>query len=189
MNVTKRMKKWMNNYADIIDFDTDNNIATVHLHYDTVDDLLEENLQSTCISLDVIKELQSILLRIPYDFKVDYVITVSDYKGCDKEMLHQAFDRTVEMIKFSRDKRHHRISKIMIRNIFWGLAVAIVMILCQKFSVFSSSGPIFSVIILQLINIGFELYFEEGVTFFAVDNPKEKIHYRRFKRFNSVVFE
>lgn len=188
MELSKRNLKWINNNSDLFDFDMDNAMATVYLHYASVDEVVDNFLRTIHISEDVLLEIRDVLDRIPSDFKVNYVVTIDDYGEYNKDEVLAAFYRSIDELECSWSKKKHKMSKLMGIYLVVGILVAIILVITEKFAVFKFAGPIFSGIMVVLIDVRFELFFEEGFSFFAINNPKKNITYKKFKRINEIIF-
>lgn len=171
MVLSRRVSRRMDNIKDFCDFDTDTETATLHLVFQSADEIIERRLSSVnspVISESALEKLEGYLEFVPKEFKVNYQIEIADYKGYDPKKLEESFNRTMEL----RDNRdaagNSNMKSKMSVFVVVGLIVLLFVIFNSRYKWFASAGLPISATIAFILELLFELYFEKGMTHFLI---------------------
>ena len=92
------------------DVDEENKIVKLDLHYESVDEVLDEHLDTKVASFNREKfaAIQDIVSDFPLEYKVDVGIKIDDYKQYRPEEIMDGFKDAVELTLFSGTKEHRK---------------------------------------------------------------------------------
>ena len=187
MELSKRTLKQMRNLESFCDFDTRGAVATLHLRFQTLSEIVDENRGSAeepVLRAEAIDLLKTEMERVPKEFKVNFEIEIADDRDYDPQLLERTYSRAME-IKDYRRKTHDRQKRSqMAKFVLLGSGLMLFVILNSKYKWFSSAGLPFSFTIAYLLELIFEVYFEEGMTHFFVTSVYER--FDRNHRFGAI---
>ena len=168
----------MENLKGICDFDTETGIATVYVHHDCAEEIINKNIgniKDPALKSEEIEYLEYLLGVVPEEFNMKVSMTIDDYQGYDPQALIRAYDRALEIKDYSEKSYHKKKKVLMTVFILFGLALLILMTLAQKNGWFAPGGKALNVIMIIIIELLFEVYFEESFIFFTVSKGYQKL--------------
>ena len=172
------------------DFDMNNAVATMHIHFKTVSELLNMNLSSfekPVVNEEAIDILKNAVDMVPRKFKVDFIIHIDDYQNYDAESVLTAFQSAMETYKFRNKVKNKTKKSKMSVFLVVGLLILCIYVCDSHYRWFSSAGPVFSVIIAFLIELMFEVYFEDGSVYFTVNQIYRRHEGDNRRRFGKII--
>lgn len=181
----------LNQYHDV---DFENNIVTVHAHFDSVEDLfynsrVVKNGKKPLISDDVSNRFESILNRIPKHYKLNLEIDIDDYKDYSAEKLREIVYENLVMKKdFYRIKIHKNYHQAIILGAI-GILFLIINILCQSFKLFGQLDGLVNLIVTEFIDIAAWVFIWEAVTISLLETAEHRNYLRSLnKSINDITF-
>ena len=187
--LSKRTLKRIQNLEGICGFDMENAAASVEYRFETVSGILDKKRSrngAPAISAETLLLFSYGLEMIPKEFKVDFRIVIGDYEGYDPETVQTALLKAVAARKDRRQATVRTARERMSAFILMGIVLLLVAILNAKFKWFASSGIAFSAVIAMILELAFELHFEEGIVYFTVKRFYEKLERTDRSRIGSI---
>lgn len=126
MRRSKRILKQIENLSDIFEFDLNNNIAKIPLHYDTPEDLLDMHLSSPkkpVVSDDTIEYLEALISYVPKEFSVDFELIIDDYLEYDPESIMRALKITIENTFYYYDETRKKDNVLAVVFLILGMMI------------------------------------------------------------------
>ena len=187
MVLSKRTLKRMENIGSVCSFDTDKEVATLNMHFADVSELIDERLSNESkliMSQEAMDVLYDGLELVPVEFRVNYNISIDDCRCYDVRIIEEAFNQAIAdrdyMSKIRKAQKH----SIMSVFVVLGLVLLLISSYTVGNNVFNWAGLSFSAIIAFVLELMFEVYFEEGVSYFVVMRIYEKFGYNN--RFGTI---
>lgn len=187
MVLSKRTLKRMENIGSVCSFDTDKEVATLNMHFADVSELIDERLSNESkliMSQEAMDVLYDGLELVPVEFRVNYNISIDDCHCYDVRIIEEAFNQAIAdrdyMSKIRKAQKH----SIMSVFVVLGLVLLLISSYTVGNNVFNWAGLSFSAIIAFVLELMFEVYFEEGVSYFVVMRIYEKFGYNN--RFGTI---
>lgn len=171
MILSRRTYKRMDNIRDFCDFDTTNGTATLHLRYRSVEEVIDGRLSTVgapVVSAGAIEMLEEYLEYVPKEFKVNFQIEIADYRGYNPEELEISYKKTMEAGDFKEKTGLNKKQSKMRVFVVVGLIMLLFVIFNSRYKWFAAVGLPLSATIAFVLELFFELYFEEGMTHFVV---------------------
>lgn len=171
MVFSKRTSRRMDNIRDFCDFDPKSMTATLHLQFQSAEEIIDSRLSTVnapVVSADAVELLEAYLEYVPQEFKVDYQLEIRDCKCYDPQKLEASFIKTMEIRQCSERACSKGKQSKMGVFVIVGLIMLLVVYVNSKFKWFAFAGLPVSAVIAFVLELIFELYFEEGMTYFAV---------------------
>ncbi|MDO4938404.1 MAG: hypothetical protein Q4E54_00375 [Lachnospiraceae bacterium] len=182
----------MENLKKICDFDTETGIATLHVHYDSVEEIVDsskgdkDNPWIRDEAIDYINELMSF---IPMEFDVRMSVTIDDYQDYDPDNLLEAYETVCRIRGYSEENHNKKKKTIMLCFIPVGLILLFLTVAANKNYLLEYAGPVLKMIAVILLEALFEVYFEEGIVFFTVTQVYRKVISRGDSRFKGIILQ
>lgn len=190
MVLSRRTLRRMDNIKDFCDFDTTNKIATLKLNFKSVWELIDERLSSIDEPVAVANAaeiFEQYLEYVPKEFKVNFQITFSDYSGYDPKKIEASIEKSMEVRDY-RQKMNYGIKQSkMSAFVVVGLIMLLFCIFNSRYKWFAFVGLPFSATIAFVIELFFELYFEEGMSYFVVTGIYDA--FSREDRFGKIIIQ
>lgn len=190
MVLSRRTMRRMDNIKHFCDFDMEEGSATLHLNFQSVDEIIDGRLSTEkepYVSLEAIGMLEEYLEFIPKEFKVDFQIKISDCKGYDCQKLEEAFKKTMDIRDYNESTGSEKQKSKMGVFVVVGLIFLLFVIFNSRYAWFNSVGLPLSAGIAFVLELAFELYFESGMTHFAVTKLYDKFgNESRFGRISII---
>ena len=99
MKLNRHTLRQIENLKNLYDFDLENQVVTIPLHYETTDDLIDGHLSQPgkpVVSKEALDYLIDIIMSIPSVFTVDFALKVDDYGDYTHKQLIEAIRNTIE---------------------------------------------------------------------------------------------
>lgn len=189
MTLNKRTLKRMENLKEICDFDIKNEIATLKLDCDTVFDIIDPNISTIeypVINKEAIQILEDYLDVVPKEFKVNFQITIKDYKEYKPDTILHAYHSALNTKTYRQKTFKKALNSRMTRFLLMGLILAIPFIFNEKYNFFRSYGTVVSTLIAFFLEFIFELFFEEGFVYFVVTRCFRKLRQNNRQRIGNI---
>lgn len=171
MNISKRTLRWIDNISDFCDIDTENRVATLYLHFDRAEEIINTK-QSTpthpVISAETIERMAHNMSIIPDAFDVAYDIAIDDYQGYDPDQLLQAYRSGLESRYYRIDKDNKSAHIAWFISALIGLCVLLLMVVGKHYGWFGAASSIAAMFMVGFLEIFFEIFFEESFIFFFI---------------------
>lgn len=171
MVLSRRTVRRMDNIKEFCDFDTEKKTATVHLKFKSAEEIISGRLstpESPVVKAEVPEMLEGYLEFVPGEFKVNFNIEIEDYMGYDSGKLEEAFNNTMEVRDYRAKSGYSSKRSKMAVFVVVGLIMLLFVIFNSRYKWFAEAGLPFSATIAFVLELMFELYFEEGLTHFVV---------------------
>lgn len=192
MILSRRTLKRIENLGKACEFDLENAVATVNLHFRTVSEIIDTKLSTAEIPVvhtDAITRLEDCLAIVPKEFKVDFKIIIADYQGYDPERILNAYRSAMATLTFKRKTSNKKSRSRMGAFIMMGLFLLLPLILNMQYNWFEFPSLIVSIATVYILELIFELFFEEGIGYFAVTRVFNKIFADERKRIGTIRLE
>ena len=178
MVLSRRTLKRMENLGSVCSFDTDKEVATLNMHFADVSEIIDTRMSSEnrlVVNEETIELLYDGLELIPNEFRVNYVISIDECRGYDSKTVEEAFSRAVAKKDYKKTvgKDHKR--EVMVVFVVVGLIFLVISKYTAQNNMFGWAGLSFSAIIAFVLELMFEVYFDEGVTHFVVTRIYERL--------------
>ncbi len=177
MVLSRRVYRRMSNIKDFCDFDLESKTAILRLNYQSVDEIIDCRLSRgdlPVISTDALEALEGYLEFVPKEFKVNYQIKIADYKGYDSKKLEEAYNKAMEVRDCKEAAGSNKMKSKMGVFVVVGLIVLLFIIFNSRYNWFAAAGLPISATVAFILELIFELYFEEGMTHFLVTRLYDK---------------
>lgn len=181
----------MEQYFDV---DNENKIVTVHVHFDSVEQLFNnyrvvKSGKKPLISNEVSEKLEQILERIPKRYKLNLEISIDDYNQFSKEQLKQIVYENLLMKKFSYrikiQKNYHQ--AFILGGI--GVLFLVLNIVGQFLHWFGPIDGIFNLIMSKFIDIAAWVFIWEAVTISLLESTEHRGLLKALdKKINDIIF-
>ena len=182
----------MENLKGVCDFDTKAGIATVYIHYDSAEELIDPAVgthDSPVINEEALNYIQEIVDIVPEDFKVRISLTIDDYQDYDKHVLLDAYHSCMESYVFTEKSPNKKKRILMLLFTILGLSFLALSIAARKNNWFAFGGRSFNIIAVILVEILFDVYFEESLVFFTISRTYQKITGNNSSRLKELVLQ
>lgn len=189
MVLSRRTLKRMKNLESICDFDTENRVATLNLNLQTVSEIIDEkrsNADRPYIKPEAIGLIENGLELVPKEFKVDIRITVIDSMGYDSQTIQNAFTDAVKTDEYMKKKGNKENRSRKGAFVLVGLLMLLIVVFNAKNNWFAPVGFSFAAIIAFILELIFEVYFEQGISHFVVSRIYERFGYTN--RIGKITF-
>lgn len=185
MKLNKETLRRMENLRDFCDFDTDEGIATLHLHFKNVEAILDSQRSTIghpVLSEETIERMTENMKLIPVEFDVVFSITVDDYQGYDPEQLLKAYQDGVDKGHYAKRAQKKSANAVSILLAVIGLLLVGVKVLGRQYEWFGPASTITAMFVIGFIEIFSEIFFEESVIFFWINVSDFDLYKENFKR-------
>ena len=111
VKINKRTVRQISKLRSKFDFDLEHMTATIPLHFDTVDEIIDIHLSKPnkpVVSRERLEDLLGITREIPDIFSVDFTLTVNDYGDYDSNLLLQAIRDSIESNYYFYDENRKK---------------------------------------------------------------------------------
>lgn len=182
MKYSKKTERQIEVLENPIEFDRNKKLASVPLHYDSVDDLFDGRREYGCISSKTVDYLHSIINKIPSVFKVNFDLTINDYGSVNKKKLLESLKNSVEDNYYTQYKSKR--SKNVLLATFPLIAILIIIIhfFANEYSWFGASSSFLSIAMLAMLELFSEIFFEESLIFLVINESSFSLLRNKVKR-------
>lgn len=189
MVLSRRTMKWIQNLERFCDVDYKKAVVTMRLHFQSVSEVTDANRSdgdNLVISTEIIQLFENNCKKVPNKFKVDFQITFEDYQGYDPEVVRSSLLNAMDIQKYrkhaSKKKKQSKMGIFLVVGTFLMLLV----VLNEKNNWFAFSGITMSMILSCMLEMMFELYFEEGALYFTISKIYAICGRKRSNRVGSI---
>lgn len=187
MVLSRRTLKRMENLGSACSFDTDKEIATLNMHFADISELIDDKMSNEAklvVQQDAIDLLYDGLELVPVEFRVNYNISIDDWRGYDLKTVEEAFEQAIADRDYKANTGKAQKHSVMCIFVVLGLVFLLIGNYTTKNNMFDWAGLSFSAIIAFVLELMFEVYFEEGASHFIVSRIYDKLGYSN--RFGTV---
>lgn len=189
MRISKRTLRRMDNVSDFCDIDTENNVATLHLHFDSAEEIINKN-QSTpvhpVISTETIERMSHNMCIIPGEFDVAYVITIDDYQGYNPNQLLHAYKTGLESRYYRIDKEDKSAQLAWLIIAIIGLAILFLMVAGKHYDWFGVASSIAAMFMVGVLEMFFQVFFQESFIFYFIRVNNFDLFKASFRRLHTL---
>ena len=181
MVLSRRTLKRMENIGNVCSFDTKKEVATLNMHFADASELIDErmsNEKKIIISPEAMDIIYDGLELVPTEFCVNYNISVDDCRGYDVKTVEKAFKQAIADNQYKKKIKKAQKHSVMSVFLVLGLALLLVISYLTVNNFFIWAGFSFPAIIAFFLELLFEVYFEEGISYFVVTRIYEKIGFK-----------
>lgn len=192
MIINKRTLKRIRNLGNICDFDMENAVATLKLHFRDLSELIDDKISTEdnlIIRQEILAMIEEDMNIVPKEFRVNYRILVHDYHGYDPETVQNAFEKAKETYSFRRKATNNDKLSRMTAFFLIGFILLVPLILNNKYRWFASSTRMVSVGIAFFLELVFELFFEDGIGYFTVGRIYDNFSKKNRSRIGTIKIE
>lgn len=152
------------------------------LHYEKASDLLDTNfgnIKKPQFSEDALKNINSLIEKAPFGYKVEINFEINDYEGYDPKSIIESFNDTLELNQYSARKIKQRKELIASNLILIGIILLFIMVVGKAHNWFGEG--IRTEIASEVINIAAWVFVWEAVTMLFLDFSEQKIFALKIK--------
>lgn len=193
MFISRRTQRRMRNTEGIFSFDTEKKVATVPLHYDTPDDLLDIPVSSPdapAISDDALDYIRNVISDVPEEFHVDIPITVDDYGGYTPSRMMDSMRAAIENTFYYHDEKRRENNVLAAFFIIVGLLALSIEIIGGSSGWFGADGSASKVILETITDVLTWVFLWEGAAILLLTYENESTAFsREMHRIHRMSFE
>lgn len=192
MKVSRRTLRRMENLKGVCEFDTKTGVAVPRIHYGKAEEILDTAMSRKEIPVvrpDAVEYIQQILDGVPQEFDVRISLTIDDCQGYDRQTLLEAYNRAIETMEYTDASENKKKKRRMAFFAVIGLVFLAAAIIANKNNWFGGAGKALSMVAVILIELLFEVYFEESLIFFTVIRGYRKVADKNTERFKGLFFD
>ena len=189
--LSKRTLRRIDMLKNICDFDLENKVATIHMHFESAEEMLDlsvGNLQSPVLNSDAMHLLRGTINAVPIEFAVDVSVKIDDYGDYDKQSLIQAYKSAAETLNYRKKIAQNKKTSVICSFCVIGILFLIFSIISKNYHLFSFMGSLAVGIITLFIELVFEVFFEEGLGLFIFEKCFGRYIKSHINRFRNVKF-
>ena len=193
MKISKRSSRQIQNLAKICSFDTEKKIASVPLHYQTAEELLDTHLsrpEIPVISDETVDYLLEVISDIPEDFSVEYVLTIDDSGEYTHEQLLEAIRITIENTYYYHDEKKRQDNVLGAFFLIIGFLALTVETLGGLAGWLGERGSVVRIIIETLLDVVTWVFLWEGAAIILLTYENESTFFsHHMQRLNKMIIK
>lgn len=182
MMYSKKTERQIEVLEDTIQFDRNRKLASVTLHYDSVDDLFDSRKGYGCVSTKTVDYLHSIINKIPSVFKVNFDLSIDDYGSVNKQNFLDSLKNSVEDNYYSQYKSKRSKNVLLATFPLIAILIIIIQFFAKDYSWFGASSSFLSIVMLALCELFSEIFFEESLIFLVINESSFSLLRNKIKR-------
>ena len=182
MMYSKKTERQIEVLEDTIQFDRNRKLASVTLHYDSVDDLFDSRKGYGCVSTKTVDYLHSIINKIPSVFKVNFDLSIDDYGSVNKQNFLDSLKNSVEDNYYSQYKSKRSKNVLLATFPLIAILIIIIQFFAKDYSWFGASSSFLSIVMLALCELFSEIFFEESLIFLFINESSFSLLRNKIKR-------
>lgn len=182
MMYSKKTEHQIKVLEDTIQFDRNRKLASVTLHYDSVDDLFDSRKGYGCVSTKTVDYLHSIINKIPSVFKVNFDLSIDDYGSVNKQNFLDSLKNSVEDNYYSQYKSKRSKNVLLATFPLIAILIIIIQFFAKDYSWFGASSSFLSIVMLALCELFSEIFFEESLIFLVINESSFSLLRNKIKR-------
>lgn len=179
----------MENIGDICNLDTEKGIATLYLHFDKAEEILDKQQSTPCrpvIAAETIERMLRNMCIIPEEFDVAYAITIDDYQDYASDQLLHAYKTGLENRYFRKDEENKFDHVAWFLFAMLGLGIFVFMILGKHYGWFGIATSIAAMVMVVILDILFEIFFEKSFIFYFIYPNRFDLLKKSFRRLDAL---
>lgn len=192
MELSKRVLRQVENLSDKFDFDMEKRVATIPLHYETPEELIDVHLSSPgkpVVSDDAIDYLCEVVSFIPKEFTVDFKITIDDYGEYDHAVLMNSLRATIENTYYYYDENRKKDNVLATIFLILGILLLALETIGGMTGWYGAAGSISDTIIETVMDVLVWVFAWEGAALLLLTYGNESTQfYKAMERFNGISF-
>ena len=190
MKLSKHTLKQIENLKDLYDFDLENQVVTIPLHFESTEDLLDIHLSQKgkpVISKDALDYLIDIIMSIPSNFTVDFALKVDDCGEYTHKQLLEAIRNTIENKFCFYDSGRKKDNVLAVIFIIIGIVLLTFEIVGVHYNFFGEEGAVNVAVIESILDVLSWVFIWEGgaILFLTYENESTLFH-KEIRRFRSI---
>ena len=193
MKINKRSFRQLQNLSKICSFDTENGVATVPLHYQNAEELLDPHLSRPdlpVISDETVDYLLSVTADIPESFSVEFTLTVDDCGEYTETQLLEAIQLTVENTYYYHDEKKRQDNVLGAFFLIIGFLALTVETLGGLAGWLGGKGTVVRLIVETLLDVIIWVFLWEGCAILLLTYENESTFFgRQLQRLNKMSIQ
>lgn len=193
MKISKRTSRQIKNLEKHCNFDMENKVAYVPLHYATPEDLLDVHLSwpgKPVVSDEAVDYIRDVASAVPDMFSIEISLTVDDYGIYTHEQLMDALRITLENTYYYHDEKRRHNNVLSVFFILIGFLALTIEIIGGLAGWFGEKGTIARSIIETLAEVMTWVFLWEGCALLLLTYENEStIFSYQMQRFHKVSFK
>lgn len=185
--VSDKQKQLLANYYDV---DENNQIVTIKLQFDSIEDILDKTIISKnnpIFSRDILEKINTLIDEIPLSYKIDIEFYINDFLDYDTHKILKSFNDSLELVQFANRKANRK--KWLSATIFFVLGISLLFLMIAGENGNWFKNEIAGQIISEIIDISAWVFLWEAVTMIFLEfNDKMIFSLKLKKRINSISF-
>ena len=182
MMYSRKTERQIEVLEDSIQFDRNKKLASVPLHYDSVEDLFDSRKGYGCVSTKTVAYLHSIINKIPSVFKVNFDLSIDDYGSVNKQSLLESLKSSVEDDYYTQYKSKRSKNVLLATFPLIAILIIIIQFFAEDYSWFGASSSFLSIVMLAMCELFSEIFFEESLIFLFINESSFSLLRNRVKR-------
>ena len=192
MQLSRRALRQIENLPKSYEFDMEEHIATIPIHYTSPDKLLDPYLSTPecpVVSDDAIDYLCDLVSDIPAGFNIKFALSIDDYKEYNPTSLMHAIQDTIENTFYYHDENRKINNMLGVIFLVIGLIILVYSIVGRTSGWFGNEQLISYNIIETILEIIVWVFLWEGAAliFFVYDSESTYFN-RRIRRLCGIQF-
>lgn len=189
MEISKRTLRRIENISDICDFDTEKGVATLYLHFDKAEEILDKQQSVPAhpvIAAETIERMSRNMCIIPEEFDVVYALTIDDYQDYAPGQLLHAYETGLENRYYRKDEENRTDHMVWFLFALLGLAIFVIMVLGKHYGWFGIASSITAMVMAVILDIFFQTFFERSLIFHFVHVNRLDLFKKSFRRLDAI---
>ena len=192
MKLSKRVLKRAKNLSKSFDFDMDKRVATIPLHYESCEELLDMHVsspQKPIVSDDTIDYLGEVMTSIPGEFAVEFDLVIDDYGEYSPEVLLKALKITIENTFYYHDENRKKDNILAVVFLILGILMLALETIGGMDGWYGGTGSLSDTFIETILDVMVWVLTWEGAALLFVTYANESTVFgRTMKRFHGLAF-
>ena len=192
MKLSKRVLKRAENLSKSFEFDMENHIATIPLHYETPEEMLDMHISSPSkpiVSDDIIDYLGELMTSVPGEFSVGFELTVDDYGEYSHESLLDALKVTIENTFYYHDENRKKDNILGVAFIIIGILLLAMETIGGADGWYGAGDSLSAMFIETILDVMVWVLTWEGAALIFMTYANESTSFSQaMKRFHGLVF-
>lgn len=192
MKLSKRVHRRAENLSKSFEFDMEKHIATIPLHYESPEEMLDMHISSPSkpiVSDDAIEYLGELMTCIPGEFSVEFKLSIDDYGEYDHESLLKALKITIENTFYYHDENRKKDNILAIVFIILGILLLALETIGGMDGWYGAPDSLSDTFIETILDVLVWVLTWEGAALLFVTYANEStVFSQTMKRFHGLVF-
>ncbi len=192
MKLNKRVLRRAENLSESFDFDMENRVATIPLHYESPTEMLDmhvSNPSKPIVSDNTVDYLGELMNCIPGEFSVKFELIVDDYGEYSHESLLKALKVTIENTFYYHDEKRKKDNILAIAFIIIGIVLLAIETIGGMDGWYGARGALSDIFIETILEVlVWVLTWEGAALLFMTYANESTIFSQTLKRFHGFEF-